>query len=250
MSRADAIQRDYSWDSDGGRDEILGNFSSRIHYLARCLVMRLPSSVQAEDLINAGTQGLMDAMEKFDPGRGVQFGTYAEFRIKGAMMDELRNMDWLPRSMRRKANMLRGGAERARTRFGRQVTEEEIAHELGMETDEYQKLKGEAGSVSVISIEDMYAGYEEGRSALETIADADALDPLKRLGLQEARQALASAVEGLPEQERLLVSLYYFEDLNMKEIGSIMGFTESRASQLHTRAMGRLKLRLRNFRQA
>jgi len=225
------------------RDEVIGSYFPQINYLAKRLAMRLPANVMVEDLVNAGALGLMDAVEKFDPGKGVQFGTYAEFRIKGAMMDELRSMDWMPRSVRKKSTMLQKGMEKAQSKLGRPATGEEVAQELGIETDEYQRLLGEVGSAAVISIEDL--GLDDDKSAWDIIADPSTDDPIARLGLEEVRNALGSAIEALPEKERLVISLYYYEELTMREAGTVMGLTESRVSQLHSQAVLRLKSKMR-----
>ncbi|HEY3347247.1 MAG TPA: FliA/WhiG family RNA polymerase sigma factor [Nitrospirota bacterium] len=248
MSREYAVERCNS-ESENERDARIASFYPQINYLAKRLAMRLPSNVMVEDLINAGTLGLMDALEKFDPEKGVQFSTYAEFRIKGAMLDELRNMDWFPRSMRKKATMIQKGLEKAQSKLGRNATEEDVSSEMGITLTEYRKMLDEVGSVSVVSIEDLALGREEERSVWETIADPSTVDPIETLGLEELRNSLASCIGTLPEKEKIVVTLYYYEELSMKEIGAVLSITESRVSQLHSQAVIRLKTKMRKFAQ-
>ncbi|MGA2193160.1 MAG: FliA/WhiG family RNA polymerase sigma factor [Nitrospirota bacterium] len=229
------------------RDEFITNYYPHINFLASRMAARLPANVMVDDLVNAGAIGLMDAMDKFDPEMGVRFQTYAEFRIKGAMLDELRNMDWLHRSIRKKATMLQKGMERAQMKLGRSATEEEVAGELGMDIEEYSRMLRDVSSISVISIEDLAIDDNGERNIWNIISDKEAPDPIEKLGLEELRDAMAVAIKSLPEKERLVITLYYYEELAMKEIGSIMKVTESRISQLHSQAVMRLKLKLAKY---
>jgi len=228
------------------RECLVESFYPQIKILARRLVMRLPANVMVEDLIDAGALGLMDAADKFDPSRGVRFSTYAEYRIRGAMLDEIRAMDWLSRSMRRKASTLKKGVDQAQQRLGRSATDEEVSAELGLDDAEYQKLVNDAGGVSVVSVEDL--SRDDSRDAWERVPDHDQADPLAAFGMSEACNAITSAIEGLNEKERLIITLYYYEELTMKEVGQVMGLTESRVSQIHSMAVNRLRLRLREYR--
>ncbi len=226
------------------RDELITEFTPLIKYLARKITMRLPANVMAEDLVTAGTLGLMGAIERFDPEKGVQFGTYAELRIKWAMQDELRNMDWMPRSVREKSNFLKKGAERVQNRLGRVATDEEISSELGIGIEEYGRIADDART-RVVSIEDLM-GDGDDQTPWDVFADPKAEDPAERLEVEETKAMLSSAISKLPEKEKIVVSLYYYEELTMKQIGRVMSLTESRVSQLHSQAISRLELKMKN----
>lgn len=227
------------------RDELIEEYTPLIKYLARKITMRLPANVMAEDLVTAGTLGLMGAIDRFDPEKGVQFGTYAELRIKWAMQDELRNMDWMPRSVREKSSFIRRGAERAQNRLGRVATDEEISDELGIGLEEYGRMAGEART-SVISIEDLVSDADE-QTPWDVFADPKAEDPSERMEVEEMKALLSSAISRLSEKEKMVVSLYYYEELTMKEIGQVLSLTESRVSQLHSQAISRLEHRMKNL---
>ncbi|MFQ6112345.1 MAG: FliA/WhiG family RNA polymerase sigma factor [Nitrospinota bacterium] len=219
-----------------------------LKFIAHRIAMRLPPHIEVEELINSGVLGLMDAIDKFDPTRDVQFKTYAEFRIRGAILDELRAMDWVPRSVRQRSNLLEDTYARLEQELGRAATEEEVARELGVSLEEFQDMLAQAGGISLVSFEDFRAGEEEeARSLLETLAGLEEEDPHYRITFEELKRLLGQAIDALPEREHLVVSLYYYDELTMKEIGRTLDITESRVSQIHTQAILRLRGKLRRM---
>ena len=226
-------------------------YSPLIKYLADRLAARLPDHINREDLISSGVLGLIDAVDKFDPGRAILFKTYAEFRIKGAMLDELRSLDWVPRSVRKKANQLEKLWQRLEVELGHPPSDEEAAEALEISIPEYLKLLDEASTINILDLDAFKAidkgGARESRDIYDILADENALDALTALSQSEVRDVLAKAIEDLSEKERLVVTLYYHEELTMKEIGQVLGYTESRISQLHTKSLLRLKTKLRRY---
>lgn len=228
------------------RSDLILTYTPLIKYIAVRLASRLPSHVALDDLISCGTIGLIDAIEKFDPAKNVQFKTYAEFRIKGAMLDELRALDWVPRSVRRKVTDLEKTYSDLEKKLGRPATDEETAAELDMGLEEFYKLLDETKAISFMDIDLLRQKHPEAtdNSLLETFAVDDA-DPFTALNMAEIREVVAKAITDLPEKEKLTVSLYYFDELTMKEIGEVLGYTESRISQMHSKAMLRLRSRIK-----
>jgi len=237
------------------KNNFVEQYSPLIRYLADRLAARLPDHIVKDDLISSGVIGLIDALDKFEPERGFLFKTYAEFRIKGAMLDELRSMDWVPRTVRKKANDLDKVWRRLELDLGRPPTDEESAGELNMEMGSYLKLLDEVRVINMLDLEAFRVdaaggGPKESIDFYDVLADDTVLDALTALGQEEARLALIKAIEALPEKERLVVTLYYHEEMTMKEIGKIMDFTESRISQLHTKSIISLRgYLLRHFEQ-
>ena len=230
------------------REELILEHTPLIRYVAGRIAMRLPSHIQIDDLTSAGVLGLIDAVDKFDPDKKVQFKTYAEFRIRGAILDELRAMDWVPRSIRRKSTELENVYNRLQNDLGRPATDEEVAREMGIDLEDLFKLLDEVKGVNLLSMDDP----ENPLSNLDTeqlvkaLGNQDREDPLALLGLNELRTLVAQAIANLPEKEKLVVSLYYYDELTMREIGEVLGYTESRISQMHTKAVLRLRARLRS----
>ncbi|MBF0624850.1 MAG: FliA/WhiG family RNA polymerase sigma factor [Magnetococcales bacterium] len=228
------------------REEIILKYSPTVKYVAGRISMKLPHSVDVDDLYQVGILGLMDAINKFDPDRGIKFQTYAEFRIRGAILDELRSMDWVPRAVRQAASQIQDAYLKLEARLGRPAEDREVADHLGISLEEFYEQLDSVRSISVVSFEDLRPNMEDDDwDVLEILADPDLEDPLEALGLQEMRQALSEAVGGLPEKERLVITLYYFEELTMSEIGAVLGLTESRISQLHSKAALRMRARIR-----
>ncbi len=226
------------------REELILAYTPLIKYMANRLAARLPASVAVDDLVSAGIIGLIDAIDKFDVSKEVQFKTYAEFRIRGAMLDELRALDWVPRSVRRKLTELEHAHLELEKQFGRTPTDEEMAARLGLDLEGYYRLLDETKAVTFIDIEILrQRSADVAEGAFGAILSDD--DPYAALGMSEMRDLVAATIAGLPEKEKLVVALYYFEELTMKEIGLVMGYTESRISQLHSKAMLRLRARLR-----
>lgn len=226
------------------REALIKEFAPTIKYLASRLASRLPSHLSAEDLISVGLIGLLNAFERYDPGRETKFKTYAEYRIRGAMLDEIRSMDWVPRSVRDRITMLQRTCEDLQKRKGRPPTEEEIADVLGLSADEYNDFLVRSQGAVVLSLDDMDGQDMEPKTLMQCLADPHATDPLASLVNDDTRRALGAAIEALPEKERLVVTLYYYEELTMKEIGKVLSVTESRVSQLHSQAVIRLKAAL------
>ena len=229
------------------REELIVENAPLIRFVAGRIAMRLPAHVSLDDLISAGVLGLIDAVDKFDTQKKVQFKTYAEFRIRGAILDELRAMDWVPRSIRKKSSNLESVYNRLQNKLGRAASDEEVAEELGIDLPEFHKLLDEVKGVNLLSIDDQDSPLFQldTDQVLDALGKEEAEDPLAVLGLSELRSQVANAIEGLPEKEKLVVSLYYYDELTMREIGEVLGYTESRISQMHTKAILRLRARLR-----
>ncbi|MDR1109674.1 MAG: FliA/WhiG family RNA polymerase sigma factor [Deltaproteobacteria bacterium] len=232
------------------KTQYVEQYSPLIRYLADRLASRLPGHIVKDDLISSGVLGLIDAIDRFEPDRGIMFKTYAEFRIKGAMIDELRNLDWVPRTVRKKANDLDRLWRRLEQELGHPPSDEESAAALGLEVPAYLRLLDEVNAINMVDIEAFRADGLAGREPVdiyEILADENNIDALTVIGQQEARQVLVEAIDALPEKERLVVTLYYHEELTMKEIGQVMGYTESRISQLHTKSVIKLRGRLSSY---
>ena len=224
------------------RNELILKYS----YLVKRVISRLtfvnnPSnpSMDIEDLVSYGILGLMDAIEKYDPSRNVKFETYAAFRIKGAIIDQLRKQDWIPRSLRTKAKQLSEVIDAVEKEMGRSASDQEIAKTLGVSVEELRKTMLEMHSFAVVSLEEQ---LHEIASSLAASSRYD--DPEHVVQVNELKRYLAKAIDELPEREKMIISLYYFEELTLKEIGMVLGISESRVSQLHTRALLKLKNKL------
>jgi RNA polymerase sigma factor for flagellar operon FliA len=222
-------------------EKLISEFAPIIRYLAQRLAFRLPPSLDVEDLIHAGVIGLMDAIGKYDPSREARFQTYAEFRIRGAMLDEIRSLDWMPRSVREKIALFQRTTEQLSKDLGRAPSEEELAAALKMDADQYEAFLFQAKGISLLHLEDFGLEAGDERRFIESLADLNAENPLLSLLSQGLRRRLIEAIDRLSEKERQMISLYYFEELTMKEIGQIMKVTESRICQLHAQAIAKLK---------
>ena len=225
------------------REQIIKDYVPLVKFVAHRISNRLPSHVELDDLIHSGILGLMDAVEKFDPARGIKFKTYAELRVKGAILDGLRDLDWVPRSLRRKKKDIEGAYHAIEQRLGRAATDEEVATQLGVPLEELHKNLDELKGVTLGAFAE--AGEDgEGESLISFVPDPDAIDPSQVFQAKELKDILKGAVELLPKKEKFVVQLYYFDELTMKEIGTLLNITESRVSQLHTKAMLRLRGKL------
>jgi len=229
------------------RNELILTYTPLIKYIAARLASRLPAQVSLDDLISCGIIGLIDAINKFDLSKNVQFKTYAEFRVKGAMLDELRALDWVPRSIRRKTTDLEKAYADIEKQVGRPATDEEVARAMNLGLDDFYKLLDETKSVTFMDIEFLRQKTTETNdpTLAETFA-MDDRDPFTAINLAQIRALIAKAISALPDKERLTVSLYYQDELTMKEIGEVLGYTESRISQMHSKAMFRLRAKLKN----
>ncbi len=228
------------------RDRLLLEHLPTVRYLARRLHERLPQHVELDDLISAGVVGLIDAFSKFDHAKKVQFKSYAQFRIRGAILDSLRTLDWSPRELRRKGRAVEEAIRATTQRLGRAPAEPEVAKEMGLELSEYQTLLGELKGLEIGSLH-LERSEDSGDEELTYIPGPADDDPLFRCLKGEMKQCLTDAIEELPEKERMVLTLYYYEELTMKEIGLTLGVVESRVSQIHSSAVVRLRASLRNL---
>ena len=226
---------------DGSRDEVLRRHLPLVRRVVQRLAARKPPHIETDDLVSWGIVGLLDAIVKYDSKKEASFSTYAQFRIRGAILDHLRSLDWVPRSVRQKASLIEKVSRQLEGTLGRPPLEEEIASELGVSLDAYQELLTKVGEMSLFSLEDLGFGRGEERLNLERRLERDEEDPLGALLTQERVDLVAEAIARLPEREKLVITLYYHEELTMKEVGAVLGLTESRVSQLHSQAMLRLK---------
>ena len=229
------------------RDEIIIEYAPLIRYIAQKIAARLPSNIELDDLISCGAIGLMDAIDKYDPTRDNKFKTYAEFRIRGAMLDELRAQDWVPRSVREKAKLIEKSYQKLEGELGRTATDEEMCKELDISQEEFHDLLNKAKSVSLLNIDDS-ASFNRGdkRLMMGFLEDRRASNPFTAVNFKKGRERIKDGIKSLPERQRLVLSLYYYEDLNLKEIGQVLNVTESRVSQLHTQAIIQLRIKLKN----
>jgi len=232
------------WQSEEEREQLLMEQLPQVRYIARRIHERLPRHVPFEDLVHAGVLGLIDALHKFDGSKHVQFGSYAKFRIRGAILDSLREMDWSPRDLRRKARQLEEAHNRLRLQLGRNPSEQELAGELGLDLHGLQLLLGEIDGLEVgsLKVQSPHDGKEE--DLCEYLPNHPEETPLLLCLRSEMKELLARAIEELPEKERQVLALYYFEELTMKEVGAVLGVGESRVSQIHSMAVVRLRARL------
>ena len=224
------------------KDQLIQRFAPLVKRIAYHLMARLPSSVQVDDLIQNGMMGLLDAINRFEAGMGAQFETYAAQRVRGAMLDGLRENDWLPRSLRRDFRRIEVAISQLEQEYGRTPSESELAETLGMALAEYQKMLQDARGHQLISFEDMIDDGNE--DFLERHLSDDSNEPSRILEDESLRKSLVQGIELLPEREKLMMALYYEQDLNLREIGEVMGVTESRVCQLHSQAVARLRARV------
>jgi RNA polymerase sigma factor for flagellar operon FliA len=232
--------------SAGSRERLILHYAPLVKYVASRVATGLPASVEQADLVSYGMFGLIDALQKFEPARGNKFETYAIPRIKGAIIDELRAMDWVPRSVRFKARGIEKATTDLETMLKRAPTEREVAERLGVSLPELHDVINQISFVSVLALDELLAvGSDRGEtvSLMDTLADRRT-DPTTGLEGQETRGILAAAINSLSEREKIVVTLYYFEGLTLAEIGDILGVTESRVCQIHTKAVGQLRLQL------
>ncbi len=224
------------------REEVIKQYSPMIKYVANRIAMRLPPHIEMDDLVSVGVLGLIDAITKYDPTRGAKFKTYAEFRVRGAILDELRSMDWVPRSVRQKASNIDSVVQKLQSKLGRPPEDEEVAGEMGISLDQFFDTLNETKSMPVLSLEGLGIAKETGeqQSLLDCLAGKGDTDPQTQIRLNELKEIIAQAIDTLPEQARLMISLYYYEELTMKEIGAVLDVTESRVSQIHSKAVFRL----------
>ena len=227
-------------DDERARERLVVAYSPLVKYVAGRMASGLPSHVEEADLISYGLLGLIGSIERFDIERDIKFETFAVSRIKGAIIDELRSLDWVPRSVRSKARDVENAHAKLENRLQHSPTDEEMSDELGVSVEEFHSILLEIANSSVLALDDLWtiADPDGGQvSLLDTIHDPHAVDPEREMDAAELKDRLADAIESLPERERLVVALYYYENLTLREIGEVLGVTESRVSQLHTKAV-------------
>ena len=223
-------------------NEVIEDYLPLVKKIALHLIARLPEHIELDDLLQVGLLGLLQAKESYDASQGASFGTYASFRIKGAMLDEIRRNDWAPRSVQQKIKDVAAAIRELEARHGRPVSDSEIAAHMGLSIDEYHAVSRELACSRLLPIDEFEQGGESG------LADATGgFDPLERLQDEGFRQSLLEAIQTLPEKEMLMMSLYYSEGLNLKEVGEVLGVSESRVSQIHGQAMARLRAKLAHW---
>jgi RNA polymerase sigma factor for flagellar operon FliA len=241
------LWRSYKADSQRDvRDRLILHYSPLVKFVAGRVAVGLPQNVDQSDLVSYGIFGLIDAIDKFDPSRGFKFETYAISRIKGAIIDELRSIDWVPRSVRAKARAIEKASSKLENELHRTPDESEIAAELGISQDELQHTLSQISMVGVVALDELLAAGDrsDGGSTLgDTIPDRGD-DPMAAFEVEEMKHILAEAINRMPERERLVLTLYYYEGLTLAEIGEVLGVTESRVCQIHTKAILQLRGRL------
>lgn len=231
------------------RDEMIKKYAPLIKYIAHRLAMRLPSSVSIEDLMSAGILGLIDAISKFDSKKKVKFETYAEYRIRGAMLDELRSLDWVPRSVRHKASQIEKLIEKLENEKGGAVRDEEIASAMGLSIEEYYEEMKEIQGISLLDMKEIKKNHANlsDDEILQLLLDDEKSNPYNDLSLKEMKVFLVQAIQELSEKERQIISLYYYEELTLKEIGEVLNLTESRICQLHNSIILKLRAKLKRL---
>jgi RNA polymerase sigma factor for flagellar operon FliA len=227
------------------RDKLIIHYAPLVKYVAGRVGVGLPRNVEQSDLVSFGVFGLIDAIEKFDPARGYKFETYAIARIKGAILDELRSIDWVPRSVRSKARTLERAMAKLEAEHHRTPTDDEVAAEMGVSVEQLQTTLSQISFVGVAALDEMLSGGERGESVTlgDTVADTGD-GPMGVYEVEEMRQILAESINRMPEREKIVLTLYYYEGLTLAEIGRVLGVTESRVCQVHTKAVLQLRSRV------
>jgi len=233
------------------RDMFVKQYAPLVKYVAGKVAMGMPHNVEFDDLVGFGVFGLFDAIKKFDPDKHVKFKTYAVTRIRGAIFDELRSIDWVPRSVRQKTREIEDTIHRLESSLGRAASDQELANEMRMTTKEFQKTMMKISGTSILSLNDVwYTGDDNDKvSIVDSIESPSSLNPDIIVEKDEIKRVIIQAITELPEKEKKVLVLYYYEDLTLKEIGKILEVTESRISQLHTKAIMRLRSKLTNIKK-
>ncbi len=235
------------------RETIILKYAPLVKYVAGRVAIGLPSNVEFDDLVSFGIFGLMDAIEKYDPSRGIKFETYAIARIRGSILDGLRSNDWVPRSVRQKARELERTCAELENRLGRSATDQEISEAMNMGIHDFYELLSEVSCTTLSSLDELWMVHsndEDSVRVLDLVRNNDSEDPLYQVEIEEVKSTLGTAIDCLPERERMVIALYYYEGLTLKEIGEIMEISESRVSQIHTKAIFRLRGRLNRWRKS
>ncbi|MFH1760998.1 MAG: FliA/WhiG family RNA polymerase sigma factor [bacterium] len=251
MANLDELWKEYLENHNKvAKDKLLVEYSYLVKYTARRIAVNLPQSVELDDLIGAGVMGLIKAMEKFDPTLEVKFETFATHKIRGAILDELRSLDWVPRSIRSKSKNLQRIYSKLENELGRMPYDDEVSREMDISEEEFLAMLNEVSPTTIISLEeampDKQGGDSKSLKIIDTIEDPDGRNPLLELGFKETKAILKDAITELPEKEKLVVALYHYEELTLKEIGEVLEISESRVSQIHSKAIIKLRSRLIN----
>mgnify|MGYP000076624303 FL=1 len=239
--------------SKAAREALILKYAPLVKYVAGRVAIGLPPNVDLDDLVSFGIFGLIDALEKYDPSKGIKFETYAIARIRGAILDGLRSNDWVPRSVRRKARELERVCAELEHRLGRSATDAEICAAMNLTMEEFHELLAEVSCTTLTSLDELWfvhGNEEESVRVMDLVRDAESNDPIRLMENEELKRELAEAIAKLPERERLVVALYYYEGLTLKEIGEILEVSESRVSQIHTKAVLRLRGRLSRWKES
>ncbi len=231
------------------REKMIEKYAPLIKYTAHRMALRLPPHIAVDDLFDVGAMGLLDALDKFDSTKGVQFKTYAEFRIRGAMLDELRSLDWAPRSVRQKAARIEKAYQALEKKKEGSVEDAELAEEMGISLEEYYKLLDETRRVSLVDFDSVRMKFSElpEEDLFDLFMDEKGNNPLQLLGLEELKKVLAQAIESLSPKERRVIELYYYEELNLREIAEVLSYTESRICQIRSKAILKLRSKLKYY---
>ena len=237
----------YADKSQQSREQQVLKYAPLLKRIVSRMASRFPPEVDPEEVYQAGIIGLLDAVDKFDPSRDIQFQTYAEYRIKGSILDELRALDWVPRGVRAAATEWERAWNEQCSALGREPSDSEMAAKLEMPLNQYHEFVAHASPLSLVTLDHLGGGgdEEEGQSLLDILRDPDGSDPFSELSMHQLKNRLQEAIEELPEREQTVISLYYIEELNMKEVASVLGVGEARVSQLHTKIILKLRAKLR-----
>ncbi len=235
----------------GIRDVFVNQYAPLVKYVAGKIAVNMPHNVEFDDLVGFGVFGLFDAIKKFDPDKHVKFKTYAVTRIRGAIYDELRSIDWVPRSVRQKSREVEDAMRHLESFLGRSASDKELAGAMGVSVKEFEKTMQKISGTSILSLNDVwYTGEDNDKASIaDSIESPHSLNPETIVEKEEIRRVIVKTIDELPDKEKKVLVLYYYEDLTLKEIGKILGVTESRISQLHTKAIMRLRAKLTNIKK-
>ncbi|MGQ9778468.1 MAG: RNA polymerase sigma factor WhiG [Bacillota bacterium] len=239
--------------SKAAREALILKYAPLVKYVAGRVAIGLPPHVDPDDLVSFGIFGLIDALEKYNPDKGIKFETYAVARIRGAILDGLRSTDWVPRSVRQKARELERVCGELERQLGRAATDAKICAAMNLTMEEFHRLLAEVSCTTLTSLDELWllhGNEEDAVRLMDLVRDAESTDPIRLVEMEEIKRELAEAIAKLPERERLVVALYYYEGLTLKEIGEILQISESRVSQIHTKAVLRLRGRLSRWKQS
>ena len=248
MSGLETLWKEYRENgSKTAKDKLLVEYAYLVKFVGGRIAINLPASVDRDDIVSSGIMGLIKAVETFEPERGFKFETYAGHKIRGAILDELRSLDWVPRSVRQKSRELQKVYAKLENELGRIPYDDEVCDELGITIEEYEKVLSDVAPSTIVSLEE--AMPDRGSDSkeirlIDTIEDPGSDNPLKMLGFSEVKNILKDTIANLPEKEKLVVALYHFEELTLKEIGVVLNISESRVSQIHSKAILKLRSRL------